>query len=131
MYSLDRASVNNSAVVVLDLVLFTMNEIVTGESSQYSGGINFAWERNLLHCRRFMACSKVAVCEMYPKVLVTLIDDSAFIKLILRYMTIEKRLDFVDAFDIVLERFGAKSSQCYALTQKSYAVCVFSSIYIG
>ena len=40
-----------------------------------------------------MMCTEVSVCEMYSKVLIALIDDSAFVELILGYMTIEKHLD--------------------------------------
>ena len=57
-----------------------------------------------------MVRGKIPVCEMYTKMLVALIDERTFFKLVLGYVAIKKRVDFVDAFDIILERFGTKSS---------------------
>lgn len=109
-YSLDNPSFTDSAVVVFYFILLTMYEIVASETCQYSRGINVAGKRNLLRRWRFVACGEVAVCEMYAEMLVTLIDDCVFFELVLRYMAIKEPLDFVDAFDIIVECFGTKSS---------------------
>ena len=109
-YLLDNSPLTNGAVVVFYFVLLTMYEIVAGETSQCSRGINVAGEWNLLRCWRFVPCGEVAVCEMYTEMLIALIDDGTFFELVLRYMAIKKCLDFVDAFDIILEHFGTKSS---------------------